>query len=119
MAFDDEMEKKIGTQPILKIELYGAAVLTLPSDTLYPAGTLLPVWGDKWTDITRYYESGADFRQEKERGIDEISSADVIYTFSNYDDFFSPLYYCSIFYRQYFLNHAKIKCSVGFRFEDG
>ena len=117
MAFVDEMDRKIGTQPILKIELYGAAVLTLPSDTLYPAGTLLPVSGDKWTDITKYYESGADFRQEKERGIDQISSADVTYTFANYDGYFTKLKINSIFFGQYLLHHAKIRCSVGFRFD--
>ncbi len=95
MVFTDEMDKKRNTIPIDKVEL---------------------IIGISTYDITSYYETGANFRQKKEREMDKISSGDITYTFTNHDNYFSELDPTSVFYEKVYLNQAKVKFYEGFRF---
>ena len=95
MAFTDEMDKQQGSIPVDRIRI--------------TIGTVV-------TDLTSYYLGGAKFSHKKEKAIDRITTGDVTYTFSNYDNYFSELDSNSIFYNVDYLNNAKIDFAEGFNF---
>ncbi len=76
------------------------------------------VLDDITVDITAYYISGGEFDQEKERDVDEISSGDINFTFSNHNDYFSEYDASSLFYGKTYHNR-KIKYSLGIRLPSG
>lgn len=74
--------------------------------------------GGAVTDISAYYDSGANFQQQKDRAPDEIQAADFDIVLANHDNKFSEYDPTSLLYGiQY--HGARIRVSEGFVLPDG
>lgn len=97
-AFLLEMDRKRDSQPRTKIEFITKASVV--------------------TDITRWYLSGANLEQVKERAPDEIQAGQFDIVFSNHDDKFSEYVTTSLLYNVDY-HGARIRISQGFVLPDG
>ena len=93
-----EMERKRGSQPKTKIEF-------IDKD-------------DNVTDITRYYLSGANLEQVKERAPDEIQAGQFDVILANHDDTFSEYKPGSLLHELDY-HGARIRILQGFTLPDG
>ena len=91
--FRTEMDRKIGSMPIDKVEI------------VLDAGTI---------DITAYYLGGADFDQEKGGEVVKLNTGDAVLEFSNHTNYFSKNQAASLLYGIYYHNR-NIIYSLGFR----
>lgn len=96
-AFETEMDRPRGTTPRTKVEF------------ITKAGVV--------TDITDWYESGANFEQVRERAPDEIQAGQFDIVLTNEDDMFSEFIVGSLLYGLDY-HGAKIRISQGFLLPD-
>lgn len=97
-AFQKEMDRKRGVVPRSMVEF------------VKKDGTP--------TDVTRYYLSGANFEQVRERAPDEIQAGQLDIIFSNQDDFFSEFNPASLLYGLDY-HGCRIRIRQGFLLPDG
>lgn len=98
LAFLQEMARKRGSNPKTKIEYIDKS--------------------DVVTDISRYFLSGANLEQVKERAPDEIQAGQFDVVLSNFDDYFSEYKAGGLFSAGDY-HGARIKISQGFVLPDG
>ncbi len=98
-TFTDEMDQKIGTKPILRVQITTSGATT---------------------DVTSYLKSCGSLDMEKGRTGEEalVAAGDMMFVFSNYDDKFTELDASSIFYGVTYIGKT-IDIDFGFRKDDG
>ncbi len=97
-AFLTEMARLQDSHPITKVEFVSVLGVT--------------------TDISSYYQSGAQFQQVKERAPDEIQAGNFDLVLFNHDNYFSEYDPASLIYNSQY-HGAKIKLWQGFVLPDG